>query len=216
MPMPPSSSIAGGITDSARTTRMFVRYRCRSASRKRLALALLRAERLDDAMRRERLGADVRHVLQRLLAPPRGAADALAQPHERIHDDRRAGQADERQPRVDVEQHRPRNRRARAFRAADRRRSPRRRAAPARRRWTRATAAGRRCCGRRSSPTARGCGRRARRARPSRPAARRPPSGSRRSTTQCPSGNTARSARTRSCAALARFGSTSSRMGLIR
>ena len=84
MPMPPSSSIAGGITDSARTTRMFVRYRCCSASRKRLGLALFRAERLDDAVGGERFGAHVRHVLLRFLASPRRAPDALAEPHERI------------------------------------------------------------------------------------------------------------------------------------
>ena len=52
----------------------------------------------------ERLGADVRHLLQRLLAPARRPADALAETDQRIDDERRAREADDRQPGVVIEQ----------------------------------------------------------------------------------------------------------------
>ena len=51
-------------------------------------------------------GADVRQLLERLLAAPRRPPHALAEPDQRIDDQRRAGQADDRQPRVVVEQQR--------------------------------------------------------------------------------------------------------------
>ena len=48
----------------------------------------------------ERFGADVRQLLQRLLAPPRRAAHALSEADERIEDDGRPREADEREPGV--------------------------------------------------------------------------------------------------------------------
>ena len=153
---------------------------------KAAGLALFGAERLDDAMGGEGLGADVRHHFLRFLASARRAADRVG----------RAGRADRRRwarpsGRRARGAHRSRTgcrriRRARAIPAADRRRFPTPPAAPVRRRSTRATAAVPSCCAQRSSPTARGCGRRAGRADPSRRAGRRPPSDSRRSTTRCP------------------------------
>ena len=68
------------------------------------AFACLGAERLDDAMPGERLGRDVRHVLLRFLAPARDGADALAEPHQRVDDQRRRRHAQQRQLRVVVEQ----------------------------------------------------------------------------------------------------------------
>ena len=68
-----------------------------------LRFARLSRERLHDPMAGKRLRADVRDALERLVASPRRPAHALAEANERIHDERRAGQADNRQPRIDVE-----------------------------------------------------------------------------------------------------------------
>ena len=106
-------------------------------------LARLGAERLDDAMAGQRFGADVGHLFLRFLRAPRGAPHALPQAHERIDDERRAGEADDRQPRVVVEQHGDDSRPASAIRAPDRRSCPTPPAAPAPRRWSGATSDGR-------------------------------------------------------------------------
>ena len=45
-----------------------------------LGLVRLGAERLDDAVAGERLGADVRQLLERFLAAPRRPPHALAEP----------------------------------------------------------------------------------------------------------------------------------------
>ena len=71
-----------------------------------LALVLLRAEGLDDAMAGEGFGGDVREALDGLLAAARAAAHALAQADERIDDDRRAGHAHEGEAPVPPEQQR--------------------------------------------------------------------------------------------------------------
>ena len=52
-----------------------------------LRLALLGAERLDDAVAGERFGTDVRDLRQRLLAAPRGPAHALAKIRDRLGTD---------------------------------------------------------------------------------------------------------------------------------
>ena len=103
--------------------------------RELVRLVLLGAERLDDAVAGERLGADVREVLQRLLAAARRLAKPLPEPGERVDDQRSAGQEDERQPRVVVEEEagvadeRERLAQEVAHRLRDRA------AGPARRRW---------------------------------------------------------------------------------
>ena len=64
----------------------------------------LGAERFHDSVAREGFGAEMRNVLERLLAPPRRPAHALAEPDERVDDQRSAGQADDRQPAVVVQE----------------------------------------------------------------------------------------------------------------
>jgi hypothetical protein len=64
--------------------------------------ARLRAERLHDPMTRERFGADMRHVLERLLAAGTRAPHPAAELGERIEDERRTREAHERKPRVVV------------------------------------------------------------------------------------------------------------------
>ena len=63
-----------------------------------------RAERLDDTVTGERLRGDVREPLQFLLAAPARPPHALAQPHERVDDDRGARDADDGQPCIPIEQ----------------------------------------------------------------------------------------------------------------
>ena len=70
-------------------------------------LLRFRAEGLDDPVTGERFRAQVRDVLERLLAPARRPADALPEPHQRVEHQGGAGEADDRQARVDPEQ-RPR------------------------------------------------------------------------------------------------------------
>ena len=84
---PPSSSISGGSTDTT-PRHLHVRAIEPLATRRSNFAASLRlgAERLDDAVPGERLGADVRQVLERLLAAPRRAPHPLAEPHQRIDD----------------------------------------------------------------------------------------------------------------------------------
>ncbi len=65
-----------------------------------LGLQVLGAECLDDAVAGECFRAQVRNLFERFLAPARGAAHALPQSNQRIHDERRAGEADDRQPGV--------------------------------------------------------------------------------------------------------------------
>ena len=67
-------------------------------------LAALGQERLDDAVAGEGLAGDVRQPLERLLAAVRHGAQPLAEPGERIDDERRRGQAHERQAGVDVDE----------------------------------------------------------------------------------------------------------------
>ena len=114
MPTPPTTSISGGRLESAAVTFMFVRNRLKPARLNLLGLVRLGAERLHDAMAGERLGADVRQRLERLLAAPRRPPHALAEPDQRIHDERRDSQAHDREPRVVIKEHR--------HRAADRER----------------------------------------------------------------------------------------------
>jgi hypothetical protein len=64
----------------------------------------LGAKRLDDPVSGKRLGTDVRDVLERLLAPSGRPPHALSQPDQRIHDERRAGDADDRQTGIEVEE----------------------------------------------------------------------------------------------------------------
>ena len=71
-----------------------------------LALVLLGAEGLDDAMAGEGFGGDVRETLDGFLAAAGAAAHALPQPDERIDDDRRAGHADQREAPIPPEQQR--------------------------------------------------------------------------------------------------------------
>ena len=101
---PPMNSISGGSADSALVIRMFVRYSSCDAAAEPRGLARFGAERLDDAMAGERLGGQVRDVLELLLAAPRRPPHALPEPDERIDDERRRRHADERQPPVEVEQ----------------------------------------------------------------------------------------------------------------
>ena len=70
----------------------------------------------------------------RFLAPARDGAQLPPEPHQRIDRQRRAGHAQQREPRVVVEEQRRKADQRRAIRARDRRPFPRRRAAPARRR----------------------------------------------------------------------------------
>src|SRR4029077_7810068 len=64
----------------------------------------LGAERLHDAVAGERLDAHVREMLERLLAAPRRPPYTPAKTDQRIHDQGRPGEADERQARVKPEQ----------------------------------------------------------------------------------------------------------------
>ena len=61
------------------------------------------AERLDDAMARERFDGDVGEVRELFLDAATRAPDSLAEPHQRVDHDRRAGDDDEREPGVVVE-----------------------------------------------------------------------------------------------------------------
>ena len=65
-----------------------------------LLLVRFRPERLHDAVAGERFRRDVRQLLEVFLAPSRRAADPFAEAHKRIHDQRRARDRDQRQPRV--------------------------------------------------------------------------------------------------------------------
>ena len=67
-------------------------------------LVPLRTERLDDAVSGERFGADMREHFQLLLAAPGRSPHALADPQERIHDQRCPGEAHQGQPRIIVEE----------------------------------------------------------------------------------------------------------------
>src|SRR4029450_12090236 len=71
-----------------------------------LALEGFRAEGFDDAMAGECFGAEVGQLLERFLTSVRRTATPLAEPYERINDQRRAGQADDGQPGIVVE-HQP-------------------------------------------------------------------------------------------------------------
>jgi hypothetical protein len=79
---------------------MLVRYNPSEAARN------LSVSRLDDAMAGEGLSGHVSDLRERLLASPRGAAHALSQSDERVDDERRTGQAHQREPRVVIEQQR--------------------------------------------------------------------------------------------------------------
>ncbi len=87
---PPMNSMRGGSADRAPVIRMFVRYTEQRREAEPLRLPRLRAERLHDPVPGERLRAQVRQVLEFLLAAPRGPPHALPQPHQRIDDERRA------------------------------------------------------------------------------------------------------------------------------
>ena len=94
---PPRNSISGGSSATVLVTLRLVRYsRCAALANRRLSCASA-PKRLDDAVAGERLGGDVRQVLELLLAPPRRAADALAEPDQRIDHERRAGHAHQRE-----------------------------------------------------------------------------------------------------------------------
>ena len=180
-----------------------------------LGLVRLGAERLDDAMAGERLGADVRELLERFLAAPRRPPHALAEPDQRIDDQRRAGEADDRQPRVVVEQQR---------RVADQRQRLARQIAGRLRhrllhladvvvdaRQQLAGGAVREEAGR----LVRGCAGRARCAGPSRRAGRRRPSGTTRRTSRCPSAGRRRRSPRRRAPTSCCCGSTLSKIGLM-
>ena len=133
------------------------------------------------------LGGHVRHVLERFLAAPRRLPQPPAELRQRIDDDRARRSGTPARAAGRSRTAAPRSRRApSAFlqQIADRLRDgvlhlARRRSSPA-------TAAARSCAARRSPPTAPGCARGAGRAGRARPAARRRPSGSRRSTPPMP------------------------------
>ena len=84
------------------------------------------AERLHDPVTRERLGADMRHVLERFLTATTRASHPAAELGERIQNQRRTRKAHERKPRVVVhedageEHHRQRFTREIADRLRDR------------------------------------------------------------------------------------------------
>ena len=107
---PPRNSIIGGSSDTVLVIFRFVRYSRSDAAPNRSASCRSAAERLDDAVAGERFRRQMRQVLEMFLAPPRRAPDPLAQTDERIDHQRRAGQGDERQPPVEVEHQRRRNR----------------------------------------------------------------------------------------------------------
>jgi hypothetical protein len=69
-------------------------------------LVPLGAKGLDDPMSRERFAGDVRQPLELFLTPARRSPHALPQPDERVNHNRRARDAQERQPPVVVEQQR--------------------------------------------------------------------------------------------------------------
>jgi hypothetical protein len=96
-------SISGGISDSTLVTPCS----CGRTARRRsnFGLACLGPKRLDDAMTRQCLGADVGHVLQGFLAAACRAPNALTDSRERIHHQRRAGKAQQRQAGIHVDQH---------------------------------------------------------------------------------------------------------------
>ena len=178
---PPSSSISGG-SARQRARDLHVRPVQRSDARSNFSASRASAaERLDDAVARERLGADVRHVLERFLAAPRGAPHALPEPDQRIDDQRRARSGRRAPAGRRSRTAGRRTRRSPATRASDRRWSPTRRAAPGRRRWSPGTSAARWCAARRSRPTDRGCGENSVAAGRGRRAGRRRPSGTRKS-----------------------------------
>ena len=164
----------------------------------------------------ERFGRQVRDVLELLLAAPRRPPHALAEPHERIDDERRGHEHDEREPPVEIEQQRGVARRPPATRATrsasvsdtaclhlvdvvrDARDQLTRRAPREERRGLIEDVAG----------TAR-CADRARRA------GRRRPSGSWRRSRRCPSGSTRARICSRDPAAIARAVDANSRASKI-
>jgi hypothetical protein len=64
---------------------------------------LFRTKGFHDAVTGERLGAEMRQLLLRLLAAARRPPDALPQPNQRVDDEGRYRQAGEGQPRIDPE-----------------------------------------------------------------------------------------------------------------
>ena len=187
MPKPPSSSISGGRLDSARR-HLHVRAEQLIAGARRTCSASCSSVPNALTMRwpvnASALMCDSCSSASWLRRVVR--AHALAEPDQRIDDQRRAGQADERQPRVVVEQQR---------RVADQRQRLAREVADRLRHRllhladvvvdARHQLAGR-ARARRTPPTGRGCGGRARCADPSRRAGRRRPSGTTRRTTPMP------------------------------
>ena len=67
-------------------------------------LAVLGQERLDDAVSGEGFAGDVRQPLERLLAAVRHGAQPLAQPGQRVDDQRRRGHAHQGQAGIDVDE----------------------------------------------------------------------------------------------------------------
>ncbi len=106
MPMPPSSSISGGRLDERRRHLHVRAEQLIAGPVESLRLLRLVAERLDDAMAGEAFGADVRELLERFLTAPRRPPHALAEPDQRIDDERRADDAEDREPGVVAEQQR--------------------------------------------------------------------------------------------------------------
>ena len=70
-------------------------------------LERLGAERFDDAMAGDGLGADVGHLFEGFLAAPSAPAYTLPEPHQRIDDEWGSRQAQDRETRIVVEEKRP-------------------------------------------------------------------------------------------------------------
>ncbi len=106
MPTPPSTSMSGGRLESAAVTFMFVRNRWWPA---RLNFSTSVASVPNAFTMRwpvNASAADVGDLLERFLAPPRRAANALSEPDERVDDEWCSGQTDDGQSGVQIEEQR--------------------------------------------------------------------------------------------------------------
>ena len=80
-------------------------------------LIILRVVDLDDPRRVQRFLGDARDVAHRVLDAPAVAAELAVDDRDQPRDQRTHGQRDQRQPRVEIEQHRRSSRRSSALRA---------------------------------------------------------------------------------------------------
>jgi predicted site-specific integrase-resolvase len=106
MAKPPINSISGGRLESAAIHLHVRAIETRAGAGELLGFLAFASKRFHDPVPRERFGADMGQLLERLLAAVRCPAGRAARGAERVDDQRRADEAEDRQPRVVVEQQR--------------------------------------------------------------------------------------------------------------